>query len=139
MKTGITGTLRLLIQGIKSFSIFHDGGSRGYSLIELIVSVVILGLVVAGFSKVGTHVVTLSADNGNMTEAVRIVRNGMEEAVRSGTSAGSTGWISEGSFQWKREVNVLRSGPDGPTLIEVKVKVKNSRGLICSLFTHIAE
>jgi len=111
----------------------------GYSLIELIVTVVILGLVVASFASFGSGILVQSAENDELAAAIRIARSRMEEAAGMGTGLVSTGWVASSSYEWRRQVDVLRADPNGPTLVEVRVYVRNSGGLICSLMTHIAE
>jgi prepilin-type N-terminal cleavage/methylation domain-containing protein len=111
----------------------------GYSLIELVISVVILGLVVSSFAAVGNHMLAASAENDRVSKAALIATTRMEESVRNGTGSVSAGWISDPPYQWKREVSVLKSDTEGPTLVQVRVTVRDDRGVICSLITHLAK
>jgi prepilin-type N-terminal cleavage/methylation domain-containing protein len=114
-------------------------GNGGYSLIELIVAVVILGFIVTSFASVGTNILSLSVNNDNLAAAVRIARNRMEESVRIGPGAATTGWNDQSSYQWRREVSVLKSGDEGATLSEIRINVRDDGGLLCTLVTHVAD
>jgi len=115
------------------------GDSRGFSLIELVITIVIFGLVAYSFSLIQSH---LNANSGKeilLTKSIVLAEKKMEEAIAEGVSVQSTGWNVEDELDWRRTVTVLRQSGSQPTLVEVRVDVRKNDKIIYSLFTHIAD
>jgi len=113
--------------------------SRGFSLIELVITIVIFGFVAYSFSLIQSH---LNANSGKeilLTKSIVLAEKKMEEAIAEGVSVQSTDWNVEGGLEWKRTISVLRQSGSQPTLVEVRVDVRKNEKIIYSLFTHIAD
>ena len=113
--------------------------SRGFSLIELVITIVIFGFVAYSFSLIQSH---LNANSGKeilLTKSIVLAEKKMEEAIAEGVSVQSTGWSVDGGLEWRRTISVLKQSGSQPTLVEVRVDVRKNEKIIYSLFTHIAD
>ncbi len=117
----------------------ESSGSGGFTLVELIITVLVLGLIGWSFSALYSGLLSAATEDESGTGALLLAESVMEKSIGAGVDVATTGWISSSSYQWKRGVTVLRSGAGGPTLVEVRVRVRDDSGMICSLVTHIAE
>jgi len=111
---------------------------KGYTLIELVITVVILGMLAYYLGKMGVELLAGSTQQGRQVEMVNLAISRMEEAIKSGVSVTSQGWTSQSPYQWRRSVTTLKSDAGSPTLVEVTIEVKDASGRIYSLITHIA-
>ncbi len=120
---------------LKDSSLFDESG---FSLIELIVTIAILGLVAYSFSVMQSGILAAASVDDELTDAVKLAEGKMEESIQQGTGIETLGWTLVGNFEWKRDVSVLKSDEGVPTLVEMTVSVRRGQSILCSLFTHIA-
>ena len=118
---------------------FPVDDKRGFSLIELVITIVIFGFVAYSFSIIQSHLDINSGREILLTKSIVLAEKKMEEAIVEGISVQSTGWNNESGLEWRRTVTVLRQSGGQPTLIEVKIDVRKDGKVIYSLFTHMAD
>ena len=111
----------------------------GFSLIELIVTIAIIGLIAYSFSVMQSGILAAASGDDQLTDAVKLAEGKMEEAIQTGAGIQSQSWTTDGDLEWKREVSVLKSDEGSPTLVEMTISVRTGQSIVCSLFTHIAE
>ncbi|MBU8923384.1 MAG: prepilin-type N-terminal cleavage/methylation domain-containing protein [Bacteroidales bacterium] len=111
----------------------------GFSLIELIITIAILGLIAYFFSVMQSSILTAASGDDQLTDAVKLAEGKMEVAIQAGTGIQPQDWTADGDLEWKRDVSVLKLDEGAPTLVEVRVSVRKGQSIVCSLFTHIAE
>ncbi|MCD6380011.1 prepilin-type N-terminal cleavage/methylation domain-containing protein [bacterium] len=139
------GIIKKISQGIKNWMSICRGSRRfagnqsGFTLIELIITVIILGFIAYSFTNMGSHLLSTSTDNESLYRAVQISRNRMEEAVGIGTGVSSKGWTASSSLEWNREVTVLKSSDGQPSLVAIRVSVRKNGVVLCTLVTHMAD
>jgi len=140
----LKGIIKKISQGIKNWMSICRGRFRcagnqgGFTLIELIITVIILGFIAYSFTNMGSHILSASTDNESLYRAVRIGRNIMESSVAVGTTVTAQGWTVSSSLEWRREVRVLKSSGGQPTLVAIRVSVRKNGAVLCSLITHTA-
>jgi len=113
----------------------NDDG--GFSLVELIITIVIFGFVAYSFSLMQSHVVHQSVNEKILTRALFIAEEKMEESIAEGLSVQPVGWTPYKGVEWRREVTVIKEENGSPTLIEVWVDIRKDGRIIYSLFTHV--
>jgi len=113
--------------------------NRGFSLIELVITIVIFGFVAYSFSLIQSHINVNSGREILLTKSMVLTEKKMEESIAVGVSVQSTGWNAVGELEWRRTVTVLRQSGSQPTLVELRVDVRKNDKIIYSLFTHIAD
>ena len=113
--------------------------TSGFTLIELMITIIILGLVGYSFSMMESHIVFETNDQKTLTKAVILAEEKMEGAVAEGTGIQSIDWTDCCGLEWRRSVNMLESEDGTPTLVEVTVEVRSNGKVVCSLYTHVAE
>ncbi len=111
----------------------------GFSLMELLVTIVILGFVAYSFSTMQMHILYASVEEDDLFNAARLVENRMEETINLGVGTKTTKWIKSGEYEWKRTVTVLKKFGKNPTLVEVRIQVRKGKEQLCSLITHIVD
>lgn len=113
---------------------------KGYTLIELIVTLVILGLVVYFLVHFCSQVLVGSIEEEKLVQATNLAISQMERATSLGLSVTSQGWTSSSPFEWNRTVTVIRSDSLGnPTLLGVEIQVRENSSIVYSLRTHLAK
>ncbi len=114
-------------------------GEKGFTLVELLITIAILGTVVYSFSIMQSQVLSAASEDDKLTGAVKVAEKRMEESILTGASVQPLDWTAEGDCEWRRTVTSLRSSGENPTLVEVRIVVRRENVIICSLVTHIAE
>ena len=113
---------------------------KGYTLIELMVTVVILGLVVYVLIHFSSQILVGSRDEEKIVGATNLAISQMEEATNLGLGVTPQGWTSSVPFQWNRIVNMIKSDSLGsPTLLEVEIQVRENSDIVYSLITRLAK
>ncbi|MBN2072234.1 MAG: type II secretion system protein [Candidatus Krumholzibacteriota bacterium] len=110
----------------------------GFTLIELIITIVILGMIAYSFSSMYAGLLSASSHDDMMTRAAQIAENRMEDSVRSGVGIAPVSWTADSGYEWMRDVTVLKDSGGAPTLVKIEVRIRKDERIICSLVTHIA-
>jgi prepilin-type N-terminal cleavage/methylation domain-containing protein len=97
---------------------------NGYTLIELVITIIILGLMTYFLGSMCVELLAGSTQQTEQVEMVNLAISQMEEAVKVGVSLTSQGWTSEPPYQWRRTVTTLKSDNGDPTLIKVIIGVR---------------
>jgi hypothetical protein len=105
---------------------------------EMIVTLLILGLIAYSFSNMHAHLLSASTEEDILYQATQLAESKLEDAITTGVSVLSQGWTASSPFEWRRIVTTLKPSAGDPTLVEVKVQVRKGNKVICSLVTHIA-
>ncbi len=109
----------------------------GYTLVELVITVVILGLMTYFLGRMGVELLAGSTQQTEQVEMLNLAISKMEKTTKIGVSVASQGWTSESPYQWRRSVTTLKSDAGNPTLVEVTIEVKDALGQTYSLINHI--
>ncbi len=117
---------------------FALDNKAGFTLIELVITICILGLIAYSFSVMQSCLLSAVKVDCEMTAAANLAESIMEESLRAGVGVESQGWVEKSGYEWRRTVVPLRSSGGNATLVEVKVEVRRNGGNLCSLITHIA-
>lgn len=110
----------------------------GFTLIELVITIGILGLIAYSYSVMQSNLLSAVKIDDEMSAAMRLAESMMEDSLRAGIGVESRGWIEASGYEWRRTVVPLKSSEGSITLVEVKVEVRRNGGNLCSLITHIA-
>jgi prepilin-type N-terminal cleavage/methylation domain-containing protein len=111
----------------------------GYTLIELIVTIAVIGLVAYSFSIMETGILSATAEDDLLSRAAHLAECKMEESIRTGVLVPAVDWTDADPFEWRRTVQVLKVTSTQPTLVEVEIQVRKGSAIVCSLTTHLAE
>lgn len=109
----------------------------GYTLVELVITIVILGLMTYFLGSMCVELLAGSIQQTKQVEMLNLAISQMEEAIKIGVSLTSQGWTSESPYQWRRTVTTLKSDCGNPALVEVTIEVKDAFGQTYSLLNHI--
>jgi type II secretory pathway pseudopilin PulG len=112
--------------------------SEGYTLIELTITIIVLGLVCYFVVNMCVELLAASAEQTQSVEGTNLAQSKMEEAERIGTSVSSQGWTTSGGYEWRRVVTTLKSQSGSPTLIEVKIEIRKNSVTFFSLTNHLS-
>lgn len=110
---------------------------NGYTLIELVITVVILGLMTYFLGNMCVELLAGSTQQIKQVEMMSLAISKMEEAIKIGVSLTSQGWTSEPPYQWRRTVTTLKSDGGNPTLVKVTIEAKDASEQTFSLINHI--
>jgi prepilin-type N-terminal cleavage/methylation domain-containing protein len=110
---------------------------NGYTLIELVITIVILGMMTYFLGSMCVELLAGSTQQTEQVEMVNLAISKMEEATRIGVNLSSQAWTSEPPYQWRRSVTTLKSYMGNPTLVTVAIEVKDALGQTFSLINHI--
>ena len=111
---------------------------KGFTLIELVVTVLLLGLISYFIALMSVELLRGTTQQNILVNVAALATAKMEEAVRTGTDVSSQGWTASGDLQWRRTVTTLKSDNGDPTLVEVKIEIRKNSSVIFSLENHIA-
>ena len=113
---------------------------KGYTLIELIITLVILGLVVYFLIHFCSQIIVGSEEEEKIVRATNLAISQMEGATSLGLSISSQDWTPSPPFEWNRAVRAIKSDSLGnPTLVEVEMQIRVNRDTVYSLITHLAK
>jgi prepilin-type N-terminal cleavage/methylation domain-containing protein len=110
---------------------------KGYTLIELIVTILLLGMICYFVAVMSVELVEGTTEQNLLVNAATLAIDKMEEATRTGVNVASQGWTTSGDLEWRRTVTTLKSD-GGPTLVEVKIEIRKNSHIIFSIKNHIA-
>jgi prepilin-type N-terminal cleavage/methylation domain-containing protein len=109
----------------------------GYTLIELVVTIVILGLMTHFLGNMCVELLAGSTEEVEQVDMMNLAVSKMEEAIGIGLNLTSQAWTSEPPYQWRRIVTMLRSDNGNPTLLRVTIEVKDASQQTYSLINHL--
>ncbi len=110
---------------------------EGYTLIELVITLLVLGLVCYFIINMCVELLLGSAEQTQLVEEVNLALAKMEESFRTGVFVSAQGWTSSGAYEWRRVVTTLKSDNGNPTLVEIKIEIRKGSNIIYSLVNHI--
>ncbi len=113
--------------------------TAGFSLVELIITIVIFGFIAYSFSMMQSHIVHQSVREKLLTKSFLLAEEKMEESIAEGVNVQPVDWTSEGGVEWRRSVSILQEQSGAPTLVEIWIDIRKDGKILCSLFTHVAE
>jgi len=112
--------------------------NKGYTLIELVITILVLGLVCYFIINMCTELLLGSTEQTQLVEEANLAQAKMEESVREGVNVSSQSWTTSGAYQWRRVVTTQKSDNCNATLVEVKIEIRKGSNVIFSLVNHIA-
>lgn len=112
--------------------------NKGYTLIELVITLLVLGLVCYFIINMCVELLLGSTEQTQLVEEVNLALAKMEESFRTGVFVSAQGWASSGAYEWRRLVTTLKSDNGNPTLVEIKIEIRKGSNIIYSLINHIA-
>jgi prepilin-type N-terminal cleavage/methylation domain-containing protein len=111
---------------------------NGYTLIELVVTILLLGLICYFIAAMSVELLRGTNEQGLLVNVAALATAKMEEAARSGTNVNSQVWTQDNDLEWRRLVTTLKPGGCSPSLIEVKIEIRKNSNIVFSLENHIA-
>lgn len=112
--------------------------NKGYTLIELVITILVLGLVCYFIINMCVELLLGSTEQTQLVEVANLASTEMEESFRAGVFVSAQGWTSSDVYEWRRTVTTLKSDGGNPTLVEVKIEIRRDSNTIYSLINHIA-
>ena len=112
--------------------------SAGYTLIELIITILVLGMVCYFVINMCVELLAASQEQTQWVEGINLAQSKMEEAERVGTSITSQDWTPSGGYEWRRVVTTLKSESGNPTLVEIKMEIRKNSQAFYTLLNHFA-
>lgn len=105
----------------------HSGGTSGFTLLEIIVALTILGLIAAALMPGTSNLLRLATRAAGEREAVLLAESKLAELGAGRLEAGSRSGIEAGDLAWRAEIEPLAASAS-LARFAVAVTVQPARG-----------
>lgn len=111
---------------------------KGFTLIELVITIVLMGLLVIPLISMITELMRGSSQHAQNNAVVNLAISKMEEAVNTGVFTTKDSAYASGYFWVRDTVNLKGSPTDSLIAVEIIIKTKPGAQPIFTLKNHLA-